>query len=122
MEKHPDEKNRHNEHEHHNHQDHQHVHSHANHGSHGHDHDTHGGHGHHDHGDMVEDFKKRFYISLILTIPILALSPMIQEFIGVDWRFIGDMYILFGLSSIVFFYGGWPFLTGAISELKEKNP
>lgn len=79
-------------------------------------------HGHHNHGDMVDDFKKRFFISLILTIPILALSPMIQEFIGIDWRFTGDMYILFGLSSIVFFYGGWPFLTGAISELKEKNP
>ncbi|MBM7707686.1 Cu2+-exporting ATPase [Chryseomicrobium aureum] len=71
---------------------------------------------------MVEDFKKRFYISLILTIPILALSPMIQHFLGVDWRFDNDMYILFVLSTVVFFYGGWPFLTGGINELKEKNP
>ncbi len=85
-------------------------------------HDDHSGHEGHDHAEMVEDFKRRFFVSLILTLPILALSPMIQEFLGVDWRFAGDAYILFGLSSIVFFYGGWPFLTGAIKELKEKNP
>ncbi|WP_372869532.1 copper-translocating P-type ATPase [Planomicrobium okeanokoites] len=47
---------------------------------------------------------------------------MIQQFMGVDWRFDNDMYILFALSTVVFFYGGWPFLTGGISELKEKNP
>lgn len=81
-----------------------------------------GHHGHSGHGDMVEDFKKRFFVSLILTIPILALSPMIQHFLGVDWRFENDMYILFALSSIVFFYGGWPFLIGGINEIKEKNP
>lgn len=81
-------------------------------------HDNHAGH----HEHMVKDFKQKFFISLVLTIPILALSPMIQGFIGVDWRFTGDMYILFGLSTIVFFYGGWPFLTGAKDELKEKNP
>lgn len=91
------------------------------------EHDQHehgGGHDHHDHdhGDMVADFKKRFYISLILTMPILILSPMIQDFMGVDWRFPFDQWILFGLSTIVFFYGGWPFLTGAVSELKQKNP
>lgn len=86
------------------------------------EHENHEHHGHHGHGDMVEDFKKRFYISLILTIPILALSPMSQHFLGVDWRFDNDMYILFVLSTVVFFYGGWPFLTGGINELKEKNP
>nr|WP_231554779.1 heavy metal translocating P-type ATPase [Planococcus sp. PAMC 21323] len=71
---------------------------------------------------MVADFKKRFFISLILTLPILALSPMIQHFLGLDLRFDNDMYILFVLSTIVFFYGGWPFLTGGIRELKDKNP
>ncbi len=84
-----------------------------------------GGHGHHGHGgheDMVEDFKKRFFISLILTLPILAISPMIQHFMGVDWRFDNDMYVLFALSTIVFFYGGWPFLVGGIAELKDKAP
>lgn len=87
-------------------------------------HHSHGGHsGHHDHhAHMVEDFKKRFYISLIITIPILILSPMIQMFLGVNWRFTGDMYILFALSTIVFFYGGWPFLTGAKDEIKDKSP
>src|SRR5699024_2991305 len=103
----------HNHHEHHNHD----------HGSHDHHQgDDHHGHGHHDHGDMVSDFKKRFYISLIVTIPILILSPMIQNFIGVDWRFPFDQYILFVLATFVFFYGGWPFITGGISELKNKNP
>lgn len=75
---------------------------------------------HHEH--MVEDFKKRFYISLLVTVPILILSPMFQMFIGVAWHFAGDMYILFVLSTFVFFYGGWPFLSGAKDELKEKNP
>lgn len=89
-----------------------------------HDHDTKNSHGgHHDHhSHMVEDFKKRFYISLIITIPILILSPMIQMFLGVDWRFGGDMYLLFALSTFVFFYGGWPFLSGAKDELKNLNP
>lgn len=92
------------------------------------DHDQHnhggneGNHEHHDHEDMVSDFKKRFYISLIITLPVLILSPMIQSFIGVDWRFTGDLYILFVFATFVFFYGGRPFITGAISELKEKNP
>lgn len=104
---------------HHNHEqqasEHEHDKGKANHSN--HNHDGHGGH-----GDMVADFKKRFYISMILTIPILALSPMIQNFLGVDWRFDNDLYILFVLSTIVFFYGGWPFLTGGIQELKKKNP
>ena len=55
-------------------------------------------------------------------VPILLLSPMIQMFIGVDWSFQGDKYILFGLSTILFFYGGWPFLTGAVDEFKKKSP
>ncbi|HLR59328.1 MAG TPA: copper-translocating P-type ATPase [Pseudogracilibacillus sp.] len=89
---------------------------------HEHEHGDHEGHGHHDHGDMVSDFKKRFFISLIITIPILILSPMIQSFLGVDWRFANDQYIIFALATFVFFYGGWPFITGGISELKDKNP
>ncbi|MBP2005135.1 heavy metal translocating P-type ATPase [Halobacillus andaensis] len=105
----------------HNHQGDEETYDHHSHEEHGNDH---GGHDHHDHdhGDMIADFKKRFYISLLLTIPILILSPMIQNFMGVDWRFPSDLWILFGLSTIVFFYGGWPFLTGAYSELKQKNP
>ncbi len=78
--------------------------------------------GHNHHAMMIADFRKRFYVVLALTIPIMLLSTMIQHFIGVDWRFIGSSYILFALSSVVFFYGGWPFLTGLVNEAKTKNP
>jgi Cu2+-exporting ATPase len=78
---------------------------------------------HHDHhAMMVADFRKRFFVSLILTVPILILTPLIQSFLGIDLRFPGDKYLLFGLSTILFFYGGWPFLKGAIAEAKAKTP
>ena len=80
----------------------------------------HAGHDHH--AMMIADFKKRFYVVLILTIPIMLLSSMIQHFIGVNWQFAGSSYILFALSTVVFFYGGWPFLKGLVTELKDKNP
>ncbi|MBS3990554.1 MAG: copper-translocating P-type ATPase [Erysipelothrix sp.] len=79
--------------------------------------------GHHDHHAMMaNDFKRRFFISLFLMFPILILSPMIQMFLSVDWRFAGDSYILFALSTILFIYGGKPFLIGAVGELKKKSP
>ncbi|HES59980.1 MAG TPA: heavy metal translocating P-type ATPase, partial [Caldithrix sp.] len=73
---------------------------------------------------MVEDFRKRFWISLAVTVPILALSPMIQHFLGLgnSIRFTGDLFINFLISSFVFFYGGWPFLKGLYDELKDKSP
>ncbi len=86
------------------------------------------GHEHHDHTDhhrmMIKDFKLRFWISLIFTLPILVLSPMVQDLFGFEFSFLGetDKYILFGLSTIVFFYGGWPFLKGIVDELKDKQP
>ena len=76
----------------------------------------------HNHAMMIADFKRRFYVVLILTIPIVLLSTMIQKFIGVDWEFSGSKYILFALSSVVFFYGGWPFFKGLVNEVKTKNP
>ncbi|MGX9932874.1 heavy metal translocating P-type ATPase [Virgibacillus salarius] len=112
-------------HQHHNHEHHHtHVDRESNQDKHMHKHhrEEHSHHGHHDHGDMVNDFKKRFFISLIITIPILVLSPMIQGFIGVNWRFPSDQYILFALATVIFFYGGWPFITGGIRELKDRNP
>ncbi len=78
--------------------------------------------GHNHHKMMIADFKRRFYVALILTIPIMLLSIMIQRFIGVNWQFKGSSYILFALSTLVFVYGGWPFLKGLVSEMKEKNP
>jgi Cu2+-exporting ATPase len=76
----------------------------------------------HDHAMMIADFKKRFYVVLVLTVPIMLLSTMIQRFMGVNWQFTGSPYILFILSSIVFVYGGWPFLTGLVDEVKTRNP
>jgi P-type Cu2+ transporter len=76
----------------------------------------------HNHAMMIADYKKRFYVVLVLTIPIILLSTMIQKFIGVNWKFTGSPYILFALSSVVFFYGGWPFLKGWVDEVKTKNP
>ena len=78
--------------------------------------------GHNHHAMMIADFKKRFYLVLILTVPIMLLSTMIQHFMGVNWQFTGSSYILFALSSVVFLYGGWPFLKGWIEEIKTRNP
>lgn len=78
--------------------------------------------GHDHHAMMIADFKKRFYVVLVLTIPIMLLSGMIQQFIGVNWQFPGSSYVLFALSTVVFFYGGWPFLKGLVDEVKAKNP
>jgi len=82
----------------------------------------HSGPDHHAH--MAEDFRKRFWISLILTLPILVLSPMLQTLVGLREaiRFPGDMYLLFALSSAVFWYGGWPFLKGVFGEIKSRQP
>jgi P-type Cu2+ transporter len=76
------------------------------------------------HAMMVADFRRRFWVSLILSIPILLLSPLIQRFLGLEGKinFTGDSYVLFALSSGVFFYGGWPFLKGIVSELRDKKP
>ncbi len=80
------------------------------------------GHAGHDHNAMINDFKKRFYVVLVLTVPIMLLSTMIQRFMGVNWQFAGSNYMLFVLSTIVFLYGGWPFLKGLVDEVKAKNP
>jgi len=86
-------------------------------------HEAHGGHAEHDHhAMMVADFRKRFFVSLAVTVPILILSPMIQMFVGLEMRFVGDSYILFALSTALFIYGGIPFLKGAADELKKKSP
>lgn len=73
---------------------------------------------------MVSDYKKRFIVSIIITIPVLLLSPLIQSFLRIEGilKFPGDSYVLFILSSAIFFYGGWPFLKGLFSELRSKQP
>lgn len=81
---------------------------------------------HHNHTDhhkmMIADFKKRFWVSLVFSIPVLILSPMIQGFFSYELVFSGNLYILFILSSFLFFYGGWPFLKGLKDELKSGAP
>lgn len=82
-------------------------------------------HGHHDHhAQMVADFRFRFWVSLVLSLPVLALSPMLQSFVGLEGilQFPGDAYVVLVLSSIVFFYGGWPFLKGLYEELASAAP
>lgn len=107
---------------HYNHNDHAHHHPNGQkgHQQHSHDH-PHSGHGgHHEH--MIKDFKRRFWVSLILAIPISYLSEMIQMLFGYEVDFTGDTLLLFLLSTIVFFYGGKPFLQGAWDELKTRTP
>lgn len=113
---------------HHSHQSHE---SHGSHNGHeGHDghekHEGHGGHGDHQshHAHMAADFRRRFWISTILSIPIVLLAPMIQGLLGVEaaWRFPYDGYVQFGLSVIVFAYGGWPFMKGLADEIGNRNP
>jgi P-type Cu2+ transporter len=83
---------------------------------------THSGQHHDHHKMMMQDFKKRLIVSAIVTIPILILSPLIQKPLGLSIAFTGDKYVLFILSSFIFFYGGWPFLKGIFSELEQKRP
>lgn len=95
----------------------------ADHPSHPDENQGHQGHqGHHAH--MAADFRKRFWISLVLTLPILAMSPLLQSLVGLQdaVRFTGDLYVLFGFSSAVFWYGGWPFLKGLYTELTSLKP
>jgi len=84
--------------------------------------DPHHGMSEHDHhAMMIADFKKRFYVVLVLTVPIMLLSMQIQQWLHVDLSFTGLPYVLFSLASVVFIYGGWPFLTGLVDEVRTKN-
>lgn len=85
------------------------------------EHDSTGGHDEHA-GHHTEGFLKRFWICLVVTVPVLLLSHMIQQWLGIEFTFPGDKYVLLLLSSFIFFYGGWPFLVGLVRELKGKNP
>jgi Cu2+-exporting ATPase len=83
----------------------------------------HGGHDHSSHHRMmIRDFRKRFFVSLGLTIPILVLSPTVQGILGYAFTFPFSSYLLFALASAIFIYGGWPFLKGLVDELRRKQP
>jgi Cu2+-exporting ATPase len=112
----------------HDHHDHQHHHDQAQaheRASEGHEKGHQGGSGHHHHhARMVADFRRRFWVSLILTVPVLVLAPMIQRLLGLEetLAFPGDSYLQFAFASVVFFFGGWPFLKGFFEELGKKKP
>src|SRR6266581_3842055 len=88
-----------------------------------HDHHVHHEHGAH-HANMVDDFRRRFWVSLALTVPVLALSHMIQDFVRLHGAlaFRGDTYVAFAFASAVYFYGGRPFLAGLVDELRKRLP
>src|SRR6266436_572626 len=75
------------------------------------------------HAHMVDDFRHRFWVSLALTVPVLATSEMIQHFLGLraTLAFPGDRYVEFAFASGVYFYGGWPFLTGLVDEVRRRG-
>jgi Cu2+-exporting ATPase len=74
------------------------------------------------HRHMLEDFRRRFFISLILTVPILIISPGFQAFFGISYSFTGSNYILLVLSTAVYAYGGYPFLKGIVQEVRARLP
>lgn len=74
------------------------------------------------HRMMMRYFRKRFFVSVILTIPVLILSPTIQDWFGFSVAFSGRGYVLLGIAVILFVYGGYPFLKGLFNELKDGSP
>lgn len=104
--------------------EHQHQHTHLARQEHHAQHDKHDSHdAHNEHaGHHTEDFLKRFWLCLGLTIPVLLLSHMIQEWMGIKLSFAGDQYVLLALSTFIYFYGGMPFLKGLVNELKHRTP
>ena len=84
-------------------------------------HGAHGGHGMH--GDHVAMFRDRFWWTLALTVPVVAYSRMFQDLLGYTAPgFPGSDRLSAVLGTVIFLYGGWPFLTGAVSELRARQP
>ena len=81
--------------------------------------------GHEDHhGHMVADFKRRFFVCLALTLPVLLLSSMVKEFFGLEdlLRFEGEDVAAWLISTVIFLYGGHPFFAGLIDETRSRRP
>ena len=100
------------EHNHQNHMNHSNQMHHDNHASH-----HHSGHAHH-HGN----FKVKFFVSLIFAIPIILLSPLMGVNLPFQFTFPGSEWVVLILSTILFFYGGKPFLSGGKDEIATKKP
>lgn len=80
----------------------------------------------HDHNDhhrmMIRDFRRRFFVSIVATAPIVVLSSFVQEVFGYSLSYPGSRYVSLALATFIFFFGGWPFLTGMVDELRGRNP
>ncbi|MGW4941908.1 heavy metal translocating P-type ATPase [Actinoplanes sp. NPDC004185] len=99
-------------------------HGHADHGSAAGPHGSHDGHGGHDKhaGHDPEAFRRKFWLSLVLTVPIVITSHMVMDWFGYTLDFPGMRWVGPVLGSFVFFYGGWPFLQGAVREVRDRAP
>ncbi len=86
------------------------------------EHKGHGKEEHKNHGRHLAMFKRKFFVSLALTIPILLLSDAIQTWFRFTLEIPFQPYVLFLLSAIIYVYGGWPFLTGLVQETKTRQP
>lgn len=105
----------------HSHHGHHQHHDHKEHSHHSENHSHHSDSGYDKHeGHHTHDFLKRFWVSLIITVPILLLSEMIQHWFGFTIAFPGDKYVLLALGTIIYIYGGMPFLKGMVGEIKAK--
>jgi P-type Cu2+ transporter len=81
-----------------------------------------GGHGGHTgHGDHVGQFRRLFWINLVISVPVVASSPMFAMILGYT---VPQWALLVGpaLGTVMYAWGGWPFLSGAVSELRSRTP
>ncbi|WP_414672983.1 heavy metal translocating P-type ATPase, partial [Kribbella sp.] len=84
-------------------------------------HEQHGGHDKHA-GHDPEMFRKKFWLSFVLTIPIVVTSEMVMDWFGYSLDFTGMSWVGPVLGTFVFFYGGWPFLVGGVREARDRAP
>ena len=95
--------------------------NHMNHSNHMH-HDNHASHHHSGHAHHHGNFKVKFFVSLIFAIPIILLSPLMGVNLPFQFTFPGSEWVVLILSTILFFYGGKPFLSGGKDEIATKKP
>ena len=79
-------------------------------------------HAAHGHEGMIEDYKRRLIVSGILTVPVVLLSPSVQSFLGYRVEIPGANILLWALSTVIYAYGGYPFLKGLVDETRKRLP
>jgi len=91
------------------------------------EHERHGRHGDHGggrggHGGHVGMFRRRFWLSLVLTVPVVATSHMVMDWLGYELDFAGREWVGPVLGSFLYLWGGWPFLAGGVQEARARRP